>query len=101
MSAAGERLRHASRTTMGNDLLVEFGAMRGELRALSFRMLGSLADADDTLQEAWLRVAGADATGVVNVRGWLVTITSRVCLDVLRARRRQRSALAALGEMPE
>jgi RNA polymerase sigma-70 factor (ECF subfamily) len=67
-----------------------FEANRGHLRAVAYRMLGSSSEADDAVQEAWLRVAGADAGGVENLRGWLTTIVARICLDGLRARSRRR-----------
>jgi len=68
----------------------EFQAHRAYLRAVAYRMLGSLAEADDAVQEAWLRLAGGDAGEVRNLRGWLTTVVSRVCLDMLRARRARR-----------
>jgi RNA polymerase sigma-70 factor (ECF subfamily) len=73
------------------DWLVErFESQRGQLRAVAYRMLGSLSDADDALQEAWLRVARADAGSVDNVGGWLTTIVARVCLNMLRSRTARR-----------
>ena len=68
-------------------LSVEFEANRPRLRALAYRMLGSHEEADDTVQEAWLRVGRADAAAVDNLGGWLTTIVGRLCLDRLRARR--------------
>ncbi len=68
------------------DKLDEFEAHRTHLRAVAYRMLGSANEADDALQEAWLRVARADADGVRSVRAWLTTVVARVCLDLLRAR---------------
>src|SRR5262245_115727 len=65
----------------------EFEAERPRLRAVAYRMLGSLAEADDAVQEAWLRADQAGADGVRNVPGWLTTIVGRVCLNLLRARR--------------
>ena len=64
----------------------QFEVHRPRLRSLTVRMLGSAADADDAMQETWLRVARADATDVVNVAGWLTTIAARVCLNMLRSR---------------
>jgi RNA polymerase sigma-70 factor (ECF subfamily) len=73
------------------DVLAEhFEANRGHLRAVAYRMLGSRSEADDAVQEAWLRIARADAGGVENFRGWLTTIIARICLDVLRARKTRR-----------
>jgi RNA polymerase sigma-70 factor (ECF subfamily) len=64
-----------------------FEEQRAHLRAVAYRMLGSLSEADDAVQDAWLRASGSDATGVANLRGWLTTIIARVCLNVLRSRR--------------
>jgi RNA polymerase sigma factor (sigma-70 family) len=75
---------------MGDELAREFEAHRGRLRAIAYRMLGSLADAEDAVQETWLRLAGADATEVRNLGGWLTTVLARLCLDVLRARTSRR-----------
>jgi RNA polymerase sigma-70 factor (ECF subfamily) len=72
-------------------LLTErFEASRPRLRAVAYRMLGSHADADDAVQEAWLRLNRADADAVENLSGWLTTVVSRLCLDQLRARRSRR-----------
>ena len=68
----------------------EFEARRGQLRAMAYRMLGSTAEADDALQDAWLRASRAGADGVENIGGWLTTIVSRTCLDMLRARASKR-----------
>jgi len=68
----------------------EFEARRGQLRAMAYRMLGSTAEADDALQDAWLRASRADTTGVENIGGWLTTIVSRTCLDMLRSRTSKR-----------
>jgi RNA polymerase sigma-70 factor (ECF subfamily) len=74
-----------------NEILAErFEANRGHLRSVAYRMLGSLSDADDAVQEAWLRLARADSSGVENLRGWLTTIVARICLDLLRARKARR-----------
>ena len=73
------------------DWLTEgFEKNRGRLRAVAYRMLGSFADADDAVQEAWLRVARADASDVDNLSAWLTTIVARVCLNVLRSRNARR-----------
>lgn len=69
-----------------------FEAERGRLRAVAMRMLASPHEADDVLQEAWLRWSGADAAAIDNPAAWLTTVTSRLCLDRLRARGRQASA---------
>ena len=67
-----------------------FEQERDHLRAVAYRMLGSLPEAEDAVQDAWLRVSRADASGVENLAGWLTTVTARVCLDALRARRARR-----------
>jgi RNA polymerase sigma-70 factor (ECF subfamily) len=73
------------------DLLAEeFERSRAHLRAVAYRMLGSAAEADDAVQEAWLRLARSDAEAVSNLRGWLTTVIGRVCLDMLRSRRARR-----------
>ena len=64
----------------------EFEGHRAHLRAVAYRMLGSLSEAEDAVQEAWLRMDRADVTDVRNMRGWLTTVVARICLDVLRAR---------------
>ncbi|MBF6327850.1 sigma-70 family RNA polymerase sigma factor [Nocardia transvalensis] len=60
---------------------------RDHLRAVAYRMLGSLTEADDAVQEAWLRLAGTGADDIDNLGGWLTTVVGRVCLDMLRSRR--------------
>jgi RNA polymerase sigma factor (sigma-70 family) len=67
-----------------------FEAHRVRLRAVAYQMLGSLADADDAVQETWLRLARSDTSGVQNLGGWLTTVTARICLDMLRARAARR-----------
>ena len=74
-----------------NNLLTErFEAHRGRLCAVAYRMLGSLSEADDAVQEAWLKVARAGTGDVENPAAWLTTVVSRVCLDMLRARKSRR-----------
>jgi RNA polymerase sigma factor (sigma-70 family) len=68
----------------------EFERHRPHLHAVAYRMLGSLTDADDVLQEAWLRLHRSDDASVVNMRGWLTTVVARLCLDELRARQARR-----------
>jgi RNA polymerase sigma factor (sigma-70 family) len=63
-----------------------FEQHRAHLRAVAYRMLGSLAEADDAVQEAWLRTDRAHSSDVRNERGWLTTVVARICLDMLRAR---------------
>jgi RNA polymerase sigma factor (sigma-70 family) len=67
-----------------------FEQHRTHLRAVAYRMLGSLGEADDALQEAWLRVREQDAAGVRDMRAWLTTVVGRVCLNMLRSRRARR-----------
>ncbi|MBH5336486.1 RNA polymerase sigma factor SigJ [Streptomyces pactum] len=67
-------------------LAERFEAHRGHLRAVAYRMLGSLNEADDAVQEAWLRLSRSDADAVHNLGGWLTTVVGRVCLDMLRSR---------------
>ncbi len=68
----------------------QFEHNRAHLRAVARRMLGSAAEADDAVQEAWLRLGRADTAEVQNLRGWLTTVVSRICLDMLRARQARR-----------
>src|SRR5262252_5325287 len=67
-----------------------FQENRGHLRAVALRMLGSQGEADDAVQETWLRLSRADTGGIENLGGWLTTVVARVCLDMLRSRRAQR-----------
>jgi len=71
-------------------LAQRFEDSRPHLAAVAYRMLGSRAEADDAVQEAWLRLARTDVDGVDNLRGWLTTVVSRVCLDMLRSRTSRR-----------
>jgi len=74
-----------------HDWLAErFEAERPHLRAVAYRMLGSLAEADDAVQESWLRLSRSNTSGVENLGGWLKTVVARVCLDQLRARSSRR-----------
>jgi RNA polymerase sigma factor (sigma-70 family) len=68
----------------------QFEEHRDHLRSVAYRMLGSVAEADDAVQDAWLRLARADTDDVVNLRGWLTTVVSRICLDMLRSRKSRR-----------
>ena len=67
-------------------LAQRFEAHRPHLRAVAYRMLGSASEADDAVQEAWLRLDRADNDGIENLGGWLTTVVARICLDLLRAR---------------
>jgi RNA polymerase sigma factor (sigma-70 family) len=71
-------------------LAERFEEHRTHLRAVAYRMLGSLSEVDDAVQEAWLRLSRADATGIDNLGGWLTTVVARVCLDMLRSRQSRR-----------
>lgn len=78
----------------GQERLAErFTEHRGHLRSVAYRMLGSPEEADDAVQETWLRVSRTDTTDVVNFRGWLTTVTGRICLDMLRSRASRREQL--------
>ncbi len=85
--------------TSANDdrdwLANRFEEHRSHLRAVAYRMLGSVPEAEDALQEAWLRVARADASAVRNMREWLTTVVGRVCLNILRSRRSRPEGHAA------
>jgi RNA polymerase sigma factor (sigma-70 family) len=84
-----------------HDLLAErFEANRPSLRAVAYRMLGSASEADDAVQEAWLRLSRADASSIDNLGGWLTTVVARVCLDMLRSRGSRREEPLAPG-LPE
>jgi RNA polymerase sigma factor (sigma-70 family) len=76
--------------TERNWQIEEFERHRPHLRAVAYRMLGSLSDADDVLQETWLRLSRSDAGSVENMRAWLTTVVARLSLDELRARRARR-----------
>jgi RNA polymerase sigma-70 factor (ECF subfamily) len=71
-------------------LAEQFEAHRPHVRAVAYRMLGSVSEAEDAVQEAWIRLSRADVSGVQNLRGWLMTVVARVCLDMLRARASRR-----------
>ncbi|WLR93552.1 sigma-70 family RNA polymerase sigma factor [Shinella zoogloeoides] len=73
-----------------NILTDRFEAERGRLSAVAFRMLGSRAEAEDAVQEAWLRLERAGGDGIDNPAGWLTTVVGRICLDMLRARTKRR-----------
>lgn len=75
---------------MTDSLTARFEAHRAHLRAVAYRMLGTTAEADDAVQEAWLRMHRADTEAVDNLGGWLTTVVARVCLDQLRARTSRR-----------
>jgi RNA polymerase sigma-70 factor, ECF subfamily len=95
------------------DYLAErFEEHRTHLRSVAYRMLGSLSEVDDAVQEAWLRLSRVETTGIDNLGGWLTTVVARVCLDMLRSRQSRREepftpdapepvATGTLGSSPE
>src|SRR6266496_903244 len=86
----------------GNWLAERFEAHAAHLRAVAYQMLGSLSEADDAVQEAWLRLSRTDTSAVENLGGWLTTVIARVCLDMLRARHSRREEPLGLGtHLPE
>src|SRR5918998_4051417 len=81
-------------TMRESDWLVgRFEQRRSRLRAVAYRMLGSLSEADDALQEVWLRFSRSDTSGVEELDAWLTTVVGRVCLNMLRSRERRREEL--------
>jgi RNA polymerase sigma factor (sigma-70 family) len=92
----------------GDGLAERFERQRGQLRAVAYRMLGSASEAEDAVQEAWLRLSRADISGVDDLAAWLRTVVARLCLDLLRTRRSRREEpldwqplAAAAGDGPE
>jgi RNA polymerase sigma factor (sigma-70 family) len=81
-------------TTM-DDLTVIFEEQRTHLRAVAYRLLGSVHEADDAVQETWLRLERSDVSSIENLPGWLTTVISRICLDQLRSRTSRREDLGA------
>src|SRR5437773_10406447 len=76
---------------MEGELLAErFEADRNRLQAVAYRLLGSASEADDAVQEAWLRLSRTDTSEVENLAGWLTTVVSRVCLTMLHSRKARR-----------
>jgi RNA polymerase sigma factor (sigma-70 family) len=82
-------------------LAAQFEASRPHLRAVAYRMLGSLNEADDAVQEAWLRLSRSDARAIENLGGWLTTVVARVALDMLRSRRSRREQSLDDVHVPE
>jgi RNA polymerase sigma-70 factor (ECF subfamily) len=91
----GDRLAHES-----DQLAERFEAHRVHLRGVAYRMLGSLSEADDAVQETWLNLSRTDISAVRNLPGWLTTAVARVCLDMLRSRRSRREELVG-ARVPE
>jgi RNA polymerase sigma factor (sigma-70 family) len=81
-------------------LAERFEASRTHLQAVAYRMLGSLSEADDAVQESWLRLSRSHPRRIANLGGWLTTVVARICLDMLRSRtaRREQSLEAAVSE---
>src|ERR671916_165971 len=81
-------------------LVERFEGHRARLRSVAYRMLGSTSEADDAVQEAWLRLSRSGAGGIENLGGWLTTVVARVCLNMLRSRRsrREEALEGPLGE---
>ena len=73
-------------------LAEQFEEHRPHVRAVAYRMLGSVSEAEDAVQEAWIRLSRTNVSGVDNLRGWLTTVVARVCLDILRTRASRREA---------
>src|SRR5215813_10058913 len=71
-------------------LAEQFEAERSRLRSVAYRMLGSASEAEDAVQDAWLKLSRSDASEIANLRGWLTTVVARVCLDMLRAKKTRR-----------
>jgi RNA polymerase sigma factor (sigma-70 family) len=91
-------------TVRGRDteeLARRFDEHRGHLCSVAYRLLGSFAEADDAVQETWLRLARTDATVIESLAGWLTTVTARVCLDMLRARRSRREQPLDPAHLPD
>jgi RNA polymerase sigma-70 factor (ECF subfamily) len=84
-------------------LAEQFEANRTHLQAVAYRMLGRLDEADDAIQEAWLRLSRSDTSDIANLGGWLSTVVARICLDMLRSRnsRREEELSAAVSESIE
>src|ERR671914_376713 len=79
-------------TTDKERLAERFETHRSHLRAVAYRMLGSLTEADDAVQEAWIRLSRTDTSDVENLRAWLTTVVGRVCLNMLRSRKTRRES---------
>ncbi|WP_217567461.1 sigma-70 family RNA polymerase sigma factor [Streptomyces sp. GbtcB7] len=101
-NANAKKAENAKGGANANEFLAaRFESHRGHLRAVAYRMLGSLSEADDAVQEAWLKLSRVDADQVDNLGGWLTTVVGRVCLDMLRSRRsRGEEPLGPLAEGP-
>lgn len=85
--------------TEREEIASQFEEHREHLRSVAYRMLGSVSDADDAVQEAWLRVSRAEAGAVLNLRGWLTTVVARISLNMLRSRSARREAVVDADEL--
>jgi RNA polymerase sigma factor (sigma-70 family) len=92
VSLVNEVTQSDERVTMDEHewLAARFEDHRAHLRAVAYRMLGSLSEADDAVQEAWVRLSRSDTSGVENLGGWLTTVVGRVCLNMLHSRKSRR-----------
>jgi RNA polymerase sigma-70 factor (ECF subfamily) len=81
-------------------LAEQFEVYRNHLQMVAYRMLGSLSEVDDAVQESWLRLSRSDTHGIENLGGWLTTVVSRLCLDMLRSRKSRREELIGV-QLPE
>jgi RNA polymerase sigma-70 factor, ECF subfamily len=96
-----ERIWRNVTMDQNNWLTEQFEESRRHLRGVAYRILGSLAEADDAVQECWLRLSRSDAETVENLRGWLTTVVARVCIDMLRSRKsRREDAIEIDARMP-
>src|SRR5438105_15279511 len=86
---------------MEQDLAAQFEASRPRLQSVAYRMLGSLTEAEDAVQETWIRLSRSDPQSIDNLGGWLTTVVSRVCLGVLRTRRSHHEEPLMEGDGPE
>src|SRR5512133_2301298 len=77
----------------------QFEALRPQLQSVAYRMLGSVGEAEDAVQETWLRLSRSDDDAIANLGGWLTTVVARICLDMLRSRRARPED--AIGWLPE
>jgi RNA polymerase sigma factor (sigma-70 family) len=93
--------RNQRPTGQADWLAKRFEEHRPRLRAVGYRMLGSVTEADDAVQEAWLRLSRSDTTAIRDLEGWLITVVARVCLDQLRSRRARREDQLQPRHMPE
>jgi RNA polymerase sigma factor (sigma-70 family) len=89
----------AKRKVTGAELEERFEAQRDLLRAVVYRLVGSMAEAEDAVQEAWLRVCGVDVAAIDSLGGWLRTVVTRICIDKLRSGASRREQLS--GQLPE